>query len=77
MEFISHVLIRVLYVARSLCLLPVSMWRWYSGLYKGKRWYKKILLGLVSFFLLLYMIRPKELAGIALDKIDEISLNCR
>ena len=54
MEFISHVLIRVLYVARSLCLLPVSMWRWYSGLYRGKRWYKKILLGLVSFFLLLF-----------------------
>lgn len=31
----------------------------------------------LSFFPLLYMIRPKELIGIARDKIGEISLNCR
>ena len=42
------------YVAKSLCMLPVSMWRWYSGLYKGKPWYKKLLTATVSFFLLLF-----------------------
>jgi len=30
------------------------MWRWYSGLYKGKPWYKKLLTATVSFFLLLF-----------------------
>lgn len=35
-------------------MLPVSMWRWYSGLYRGKPWYKKLLTATVSFFLLLF-----------------------
>ena len=42
------------YALKSLCMLPVSMWRWYSGLYKGKPWYKKLLTAMVSFFLLLF-----------------------
>ena len=42
------------YVIKSLCMLPVSMWRWYSGLYRGKPWYKKLLTAFVSFFLLLF-----------------------
>ena len=42
------------YALKSLCMLPVSMWRWYSGLYKGKPWYKKVLTATVSFFLLLF-----------------------
>ena len=42
------------YVVKSLCMLPVSMWRWYSGLYRGKPWYKKLLTATVSFFLLLF-----------------------
>ena len=42
------------YVVKSLCMLPVSMWRWYRGLYRGKPWYKKLLTATVSFFLLLF-----------------------
>ncbi len=42
------------YVIKSLCMLPVSMWRWYSGLYRGKPWYKKLLTAFVSFFLLFF-----------------------
>ncbi len=44
----------MMYVAKSLCMLPVSMWRWYSGLYCGKPWYKNVLLALFTLFLILF-----------------------
>ena len=34
-------------------LLWRKPWSWYKGLYKGRRWYVKLLLGLVSFILLI------------------------
>lgn len=43
----------ICYVFKSLGMLPVSGWRWYRNLYRGKPWYKKIIYALVSFFLLL------------------------
>ena len=52
--FVRRIIHWICYVAKSLCLLPLSMWRWYRNLYKGKPWYKKVLLALVSFFLLLF-----------------------
>lgn len=54
MSFILRGCRWIWYVIKSLCLLPVSMWKWYGNLYRGKPWYKKILLGLVSFLLFLF-----------------------
>ncbi|MCH5179402.1 MAG: transglycosylase domain-containing protein [Prevotellaceae bacterium] len=42
------------FAAKSLCLLPLSLWRWYSGLYRGKSWYKRVLTAAVSLVLLLF-----------------------
>lgn len=42
------------YAVRSWCLLPLSMWRWYSGLYRGKPWYKRVLTAVVSMVLLMF-----------------------
>lgn len=42
------------YAFKSLSMLPVSGWRWYRNLYRGKPWYKKVLYGLVTFFFLLF-----------------------
>ena len=38
--------------------LPAAAWRWYKGLYKGRAWYTKALLGVVSFVIafILYLV---------------------
>ena len=38
--------------------LPAAAWRWYKGLYKGRAWYTKALLGVASFVIafILYLI---------------------
>ena len=42
------------YAGRSLVKLPVSGWRWYRSLFKGKPWYKKVFYGFLTFFFLLF-----------------------
>lgn len=54
MSVIMRILNWIWYVIKSLCTLPISMWRWYRNLYKGKPWYKKILLALISFILIFF-----------------------
>ncbi len=38
--------------------LPAAAWRWYKGLYKGRAWYTKALLGVASFVIafILYLV---------------------
>lgn len=54
MSVLNRMLGWLWYAAKSLGMLPVSLWRWYSGLYKGKPWYKWLLTAVVSAVLAMF-----------------------